>query len=87
METFAIYADWMTDAAVTDEELRTVNRLWSSRDESFCSSADRHQPEVLILSFDVSAETAEAAYRPGSLRIRRHHVGRPRDVGTLVGRA
>lgn len=66
---FAIYADWQCLRAVDQELLDGVDEAWDQRDETFCSSPGDDDPSVLVLSFDLIADSYDDAATQGQRRV------------------
>lgn len=81
---FVVYADWQCLRPVDQELLDVVDEAWDEADESFCSSPGRDDPTVLVLSFDLIADSYEEAAQQGQRQI--EHLARtaPLDGNLLA---
>ena len=68
---FAIYADWQCVRVVDQEVLDGVDEAWDQTDETFCSSRGDDDPTVLVLSFDLIADSYDDGAAQGQRRVER----------------
>lgn len=84
-----VWAMVETGDQVTQDVLNAVDAAWPSDDESFCSSPDDKEPEVLTLSFDLFTENED--HDAAFVRARKavielvERVGLPPNVRPLIG--
>ena len=82
-----MWADWQMDVPVDKTLLDRVDATWDASDESFCSAPDRHDPKVLSLSFEIAANTYDAAEAMALLRVNAlaQDLALPGELVKLVG--